>query len=86
MFRDQIVELCTARLEEVAGGITAADRARRIAELERQLFQLEHGEEQLIEAALAAGLEVHRRPHASPYALLGIEPRMEREAATVAAE
>jgi hypothetical protein len=88
LFRDQIVELCTARLEQVAGGITAADRAARIAELERQLFQLEHDEEQLIEAAVAAGLEVHRRPHASPYALLGIEPRMEQEApvAAVAAE
>jgi len=86
LFRDQIVELCTARLEEVAGGITAADRAQRIAELEQQLSQFEHDEEQLIELALAAGVEVHRRPHASPYALLGIEPRMEQEVSAVAAE
>lgn len=54
-------------------GITAAERSARIAKLEKRILELEHEEESLIEQALAAGLEAHRRPSANPLALLGIE-------------
>jgi hypothetical protein len=37
-------------------------------------MRLEHTEEALITVALAQGIEVHRRPYASPWSLLGIEP------------
>jgi hypothetical protein len=73
LFPDQIIQHATARLHEIEGGISAADRKRRIAELESELFQLETDEESLITAALDAGMEAHRRPYASPYALLGLE-------------
>jgi hypothetical protein len=56
------------------GGITEAERTARIAEIEAAIARLEHEEEALIEQALAAGIEVHRRVNASPWALLGIAP------------
>ena len=58
----------------VGGGISEAERTARIAETEPAIARLENEEEALIEQALAAGIEVHRRVNASPWALLGIAP------------
>ena len=56
------------------GGISEAERTARVAEIEAAIARLENEEECLIEQALAAGIEVHRRTGASPWALLGIAP------------
>ena len=58
----------------VGGGISEAERTARIAETEPAIARLENEEEALIEQATAAGIEVHRRVNASPWALLGIAP------------
>ena len=58
----------------VGGGISEAERIARIAETEPAIARLENEEEALIEQATAAGIEVHRRVNASPWALLGIAP------------
>jgi hypothetical protein len=50
----------------------AAERVRRVAELEAQLLQLELYEEALILRAHGDGLEVLRRPDAAPAAVLGV--------------
>jgi hypothetical protein len=59
---------------ESGPGISEAERAARIKELEARVMRLEHEEECLIEQALAQGVEVHRRTGASPWALLSIAP------------
>jgi hypothetical protein len=66
-------------VDQVQDGISREERQRRIAELEAKILDLEHQEESLVVAALAQGLEVHRRPNANPLALLGLEvvPQME---------
>jgi hypothetical protein len=46
----------------------ADDRARLRDELTTRLIHLEHLEEALVTAALAAGIEVHRRYDASEWA------------------
>jgi hypothetical protein len=74
MFRDRLVQAVTAAADNVVGGISRADRTRRIRELETHIFGLEHQEESLVVQALAQGLEVHRRPYASPMSMLGLEP------------
>jgi hypothetical protein len=73
LFTDQIIQHAVANLDQIVGGISAADRKRKIADLEAELFQLETDEESLITQALDAGMEAHRRPYASGFALLGIE-------------
>jgi hypothetical protein len=51
----------------------------RTAELEQHILRLEH-EGALIEHALRAGLQLERRPYASPWALLSISPGEPAEA------
>jgi hypothetical protein len=74
MFPDVVYKMLTQGLDQLEGGISADERARRTAEIERQVLLLEHEEESLVTQALAAGLEVHRRPSASGWALLAIAP------------
>jgi hypothetical protein len=50
----------------------AAERIKRISELEAQLLALERREEVLVSCAAADGTEVLRRPDANPMAVLGI--------------
>jgi hypothetical protein len=50
----------------------AAERLRRVAELETQLLDLERREEALVLRAAGDGLEILRRPDASPVAVLGV--------------
>jgi hypothetical protein len=73
LFGDQIIKHATANLDQIEGGISTADRKRKVAELEAELFQLETDEESLVAQALDAGMEAHRRVHASGFALLGLE-------------
>jgi hypothetical protein len=62
--------------------LPVAQRAPRIAALERELDELHHVEEVLVAAAIAAGNSVHRSPSASPAAVLGvrIEAKVSRAA------
>jgi hypothetical protein len=87
-FKDQILARLLKGTEQITGGITAADRARRIGELEQQIRELEHAEEALVSAGLEQGLDVNRRPNCHPFALLGLEaiPAQTATAQMVAAE
>jgi hypothetical protein len=73
LFADKIIQHATVNLDQIVGGISTPDRKRSIAELEAELFQLETDEESLVSQALDAGMEAHRRAHASGFALLGLE-------------
>jgi hypothetical protein len=84
LFQDQITAALTNGVDDVVGGITKSERERRTAELNNTIRDLEHQEESLVTQALDAGLDVHRRPTASPFALLGLE--VTTEAALEAAE
>lgn len=59
-----------------ANAITAADKAKRVAELEAQILEAERGEESLIEQAQLADQYVPRRPRASPLAVLGVQVKV----------
>jgi hypothetical protein len=67
-------DLIAQRQQDGGTGISDEERTARIAELEANIMQLEQQEEALIEQALEAGVEVHRRVSASPWALLSIAP------------
>lgn len=54
--------------------IPADDRPAALAELRRQIFDLECREEAIIEAAEEAGAEILRRADADPMAVLGLRP------------
>jgi hypothetical protein len=71
---DQIIEALTAGLDGLDGGLSPEAREQKLAELDRDLLTLELQEEHLVVAALAAGLECHRRISASPLAILNLEP------------
>jgi hypothetical protein len=49
-----------------------AQRAPRVAALERELDELHRVEEVLVAAAIAAGQPVHRSPSPPPAAVLGV--------------
>jgi len=71
LWPDQVLGLLTAQIGD-APGVPAAQRASRIRELESEILRLQHEEEALVVAAVDAGLEVHRNPYSSPWALLGV--------------
>jgi hypothetical protein len=52
--------------------LPVAQRAPRIAALERELEELHRVEEVLVAVAIAAGQPVHRSPSAPPVAVLGV--------------
>jgi hypothetical protein len=75
LFRDMLL----ARLFEEANvvtddapGIDAASRSLAVEHLEAEILALERQEESLVEAAIAQGIEVHRRSNASALAILGL--------------
>lgn len=76
LLRPQLEAALTAAVEghyqTVPPGLSAAERARRLAELDQELLRLEALEEQAIEAAATGGLHVDRRPDAAVEAVLGI--------------
>jgi hypothetical protein len=60
--------------DKIVGAVPATERADSEAKMRERILALEHDEEAFVTRALADGLEVHRRPTASGWALLGIEP------------
>ena len=71
--RESIRAVLAAEVEkayEAGDGITAADRAARLAEITAQLEEVERAEELAIRQAEAAGLEILRRRDVSPDGLL----------------
>jgi hypothetical protein len=85
LHRDRIVAELTAEFpaKDAPGAIPAGDRPGRIRALEEKLFALEVEEEFFVAQAIADGLEAHRRPDASPFAILGwgLQPQPVAEAA-----
>ena len=91
LFHDELIKKLLKELKEQlkgiddkTGGIPASERPERIREAEERIFALEVVEEKPVMSALAAGLEVHRRPDASPWAVLGygaVEEAVPAEAA-----
>jgi hypothetical protein len=72
---DQVYAALTRSIKEQpvrADAMPAAERKRRVAEIEAELLRLEVFEEALIARAAGDGLEVLRRPDASPAAVLGV--------------
>jgi Semialdehyde dehydrogenase, NAD binding domain len=74
LFPEQIKNLLLTGVEDVAGGIPSAERPQRIRDAEARILALEICEERLVCEALDAGLEVHRRIDANPWAILFAEP------------
>jgi hypothetical protein len=71
LFREPLIKKLLAEVKDDKGGIPSAERPRLISEAEAKIFGLEIAEERLVMAAQEAGLEVHRRIDASPWAILG---------------
>lgn len=69
---DALAAILCRHLPEGGEGPTAAERAERILELDRELFEAECAEERLIEASEAAGVPIARRADADPRAVLGV--------------
>ncbi len=69
---DVLAAALTPSLERFDEGPPAAHRAAKLAEIDRQMLELERAEEALIEASEAAGLPIARRGDADPRAVLGV--------------
>jgi hypothetical protein len=68
-----MLALVMGEVERMANDpLPVAQRAPRIAALERQLDELHRVEEALVAAAIAANEPVHRSPSAPPAAVLGV--------------
>ncbi|QWG18711.1 hypothetical protein KMZ68_02090 [Bradyrhizobium sediminis] len=77
LFRDEIIARGTAELKKHYGnakGMSAEERARRIAEIDAEILEAERQEEAFIRMAEDAGMTIWRRPNAHPLAVLGIAP------------
>jgi hypothetical protein len=73
LFPDRMLALVMGEVERMANDpLPVAQRAPRVAALERQLDELHRVEEALVAAALAVGEAVHRSPSAPPAAVLGV--------------
>lgn len=69
---DVVAEHLLRHVADMTTPLTATKRQARLAEIERELFEAECAEEQLIEASEAAGTPVARRADADPRAVLGV--------------
>jgi hypothetical protein len=73
VFPDRMLALVMGEVERMANDpLPVAQRAPRVAALERELDELNRVEEALVAAALATGDSVHRSPSAPPAAVLGV--------------
>jgi hypothetical protein len=73
LFPDRMLALVIGEVERMANDpLPMAQRAPRIAVLERELDELHRVEEALVAAAIAAGHPVHRSPSTPPAAVLGV--------------
>jgi hypothetical protein len=78
VFRNQVIERCTAELKKQYGnakGVSAEERARRVAEIDAAILAEERREEAYIRMAEDAGQTIWRRPLANPLAVLGVAPK-----------
>ncbi|ODS03788.1 hypothetical protein AUC71_07740 [Methyloceanibacter marginalis] len=55
------------------GALASDERQRRVAELERKIAEIELCEEAYVSAGIERGLDVQRRVHASPAAVLSVQ-------------
>jgi hypothetical protein len=67
---DEVKQRLTAAITDLQGSIPSSEWPQRLRAAEATVFALEVAEERLVMAALDAGLEVHRRIDASPWAIL----------------
>jgi hypothetical protein len=73
LFPDRMLALVMGKIERMANApLPVAQRAPRVAALERELDELHRVEEALVAAAIATGQPVHRSPSAPPAAVLGV--------------
>jgi hypothetical protein len=73
LFPDRMLALVMGEVERMANDpLPVAQRAPRIAALERELDELHRIEEALVAAATAVNQPVHRSPSAPPAAVLGV--------------
>jgi hypothetical protein len=72
LFREPLLKKLIAGIEDNEDGVSSGERPQRVREVEERIFGLEIAEEKLVCQALDAGLEVHRRIDASPWALLDL--------------
>jgi hypothetical protein len=71
---DRMLSLVMAEVERMANDpLPVAQRAPRIAALERELDKLYRVDEALVAVAIAAGQLVHRSPSAPPAVVLGVK-------------
>jgi hypothetical protein len=83
---DRIRELVDARLPELtADGVSAEQRRKLLADLDAKALELELAEERLVRVLEADGLEIARRPHQDPRALLAADAWLFRRRKTEAA-
>jgi hypothetical protein len=73
LFPEKLADAAMAEAERMANDpVPRSERPARIAALEREIDELSHVEEALIDAAVARGETVHRSPSALPQAVLGV--------------
>jgi len=70
---DRLAAALAPSLERFDDGPTAADRATQLAEIDRQLLELERAEERLIVGLEQAGTPIVRRGDADPRAVLEVD-------------
>lgn len=75
LFRDKLIEALEAEvlaMSDDGKALSAADKRKRIEELQAQCLDLEFQEESVIEAAEGVGIVIPRRDDVDPRAVLGI--------------
>jgi hypothetical protein len=72
--KHRLTDLLAGQLGKDYQGVAELDRARRLTEIDARLLELETAEEALISEAEAVGIEIDRRPEASPAAVLQVGP------------
>ena len=73
LFPAELKKLLTAGIVDTKGAIPSGERPQRIRDAEASILALEVAEERLVCEALDAGLEVHRRIDANPWAILNAD-------------
>lgn len=70
MFPERVRDAVMAGVNTDADAVPMSERPARLAELDRQVLELECAEEDTIREAAAAGVTIERRPDVSPDAIL----------------
>lgn len=72
VLRQALTEQLEEHYRDLQPGLPADERAQRLADLDRQLLDLNREEERLIVELAELGIAIDRRPDASPAAVLGL--------------